>query len=95
MKIYYNKVHIETIKNLIRAKEGDYFLRLVGVNYSQDPTGKIHVEPVYQPALSVQNNAGQVTVDFYLKNGLVRFILQKRTPRISVGHYTLSLEDDE
>ena len=95
MKIYYNKVHVETMEDFILARDNDYFLRLVGVNYFKDEQGIIHVEPVHKPALTIERRAGQIMIDIYREDEVLRFLFQRRSPRIMFGRYNLSMEENE
>jgi hypothetical protein len=95
MKIYYNLIPIEDIPNFVRSRDGAYMNRLIGVNYWKDNEDRIRVEPVYKPVLAGGRSAGQIWCDIYLKDGVLRIILQRRSPRIQIRMYDIVMEKDD
>jgi hypothetical protein len=93
MKIYADRILINEFPSF-RRREGQFLRHLVGINLVQS-RGKITVEPVYFPVLSIDDRDGFTQITFGITGPLLDIFLFSKWPYINIMRTnTINLEDE-
>jgi len=95
MRIYYNRVPVDTLERFHLRQNNSYFVRLVGVNLFFDGDEHIQVEGVYQPLIGLHRYPGQVLIEIPWKDQWAVLLLQRARPWATLALSGTVMSDDE
>lgn len=83
LKIFYQRMPVANLSDVGKAKPGEVFPRLVGINIARDD-GWLDVEPIYLAVVRFTLNERYVVIEIGWSRPLLAIVLQRAWPPVFV-----------